>query len=89
MEGIYYNSNKHWNTSVKLKGLERRGIQSTTTITYRGILEKGSDGIVSTVSYTIFTIHLIFWTQTADPISSKLFSKISPVEDCSHMVGPY
>ena len=49
-------------------------------LSYRGILEKGSDDIRSAVCYAIYAIYLFLWTQTAAPISSKPISRIrSPV----------
>ena len=43
------------------------------SLSYRGILEKGSDDIVSAVCYTIY---LSLWTQTAYLKTSEPFSRI-------------
>ena len=41
-----------------------------------GIHEKGSGDVFSAVLYIIYSIHLSFWTQTAEKTSSELFSSI-------------
>ena len=57
----------------------------SSSSTYRGCLENGSNDIVSAVCFTIYTIFLSLWTQTADPITSET----SPVpKEVNTLCGP-